>query len=226
MPENFRSNGKSIGMELFLPVGPPTHPVVLVLHGSFGLLDQYRADITSFAEELVKQGIAAVIPYYLEATGSNPGFGVIKEIPVHHDEWRRACADCLTTIAADVRFDARKIGLLGFSLGGNLALSLALDPPNGCVPRAVVDFFGPTYSLAGNWSQLPPVLICHGTGDELVRLSESKQIVEQLEAAGLVRDRDFFFETYPGEGHGFKGAALNISRQRTIEFFSGLLQDE
>jgi len=223
--ESYSSAGKQITLELFLPSASGAHPVVLILHGTFGLLPQYRGDIVSFAEALAEKGMAAAMPHYLEVSGSTPGATVMKEIGTHHDEWRQACADCLAAIAADARFDAARIGLLGFSLGGNLAFSLALSPPAGAAPRAVADFFGPMLGLAGDWSRLPPVLICHGTADPVVDPGESAQLVAHLEAAGRVRGTDFFYEGYPGESHGFRGAALQASRDRTVKFFSGLLQE-
>lgn len=46
---------------------------MLILHGTYGLLPQYRADIVSFAEALVEQQIAAVIPHYFERTNTEAG---------------------------------------------------------------------------------------------------------------------------------------------------------
>jgi dienelactone hydrolase len=195
------------------------HPAVLILHGSFGLMPQYKADIVSFADALLVEGISSTLPYYLQSTKTEPGLGVIKLIAEHNATWRQACSDALTVMAADGRFDMTRLGILGFSLGGHLALSLAMDPPAGMAVKCVVDFFGPTRSLEPHWSKMPAVHLFHGSADPLVSPSESEYLVEQLEKAGKKKGRDYFYEPSIGESHGFKGTELTKSRDATVEFF-------
>jgi len=198
-------------------------PLVLLLHGSFGMLPQYRGDILSFAEALAEKGIAAAIPHYLDSTGTAAGVAVFGEIDSKLPKWRAACADALIALAADPRFDPTRIGLLGFSLGGFLALSLAMDPPAPAAIRAVADFFGPTDRLDPHWSHLPPALIFHGEKDPLVPVSSSDRVAAGLASAGRKLDSDYFYKVYPGQKHGFVGSALTDSRDRTVEFFATLL---
>ena len=222
--ESFSSGGQTVPLEVFLPAASGKRPAVLIFHGSSGPLPPYRADIVSFAEALVAAGIAAAMPHYLKSTKTDPGKDdVVKLIPEKRPAWRQACSDALTLMANDARFDATRLGILGFSLGGNLALSLAMEPPAGIKLKCVVDFFGPTQLLENHWSKLPPVLICHGIKDPLVKLSVSLDLVAQLEKAGKKKDRDYFFEKYKDEGHGFKDPALTKSRVRTVEFITKML---
>ena len=219
MIESFLSGGRAVPLEVFLPArasGPCA--AVLILHGSFGLLPPYREDIVSFAQALAERGIAAAMPHYLDATGTEPGIGVFELIARKRPAWRQACSDALGVMAKDARFDASRLGILGFSLGANLALSVAMDPPTGTQPRCVVDFFGPTQGLEAHWAKLPPVLILHGTKDQLVAPSESAYLVAQLEAVGKKKGQGYVFESYEGQGHGFEGAALVKSRAETVEF--------
>ena len=221
--ESFSSGGQTVPMEVFLPAASGKHPAVLILHGSFGLLPQYGADIVSFAEALVAAGIAATMPHYLESTKTDPGLGVLELIPKKRPAWRQACSDALTLMANDGRFDGMRLGILGFSLGGNLALSLAMEPPVGAKLKCVVDFFGPMQLLENHWSKLPPVLIFHGTEDHVVYPSESAYLVEQLESAKKKKGSDYIFESYKGEGHGFKDPALTKSRDETVKFITKML---
>jgi dienelactone hydrolase len=128
-------------------------------------------------------------------------------------------------MARDKRFDSSHLGIIGFSLGGHLALSLAMAPPAGTAVRCVVDFFGPAQKppLEDKYSNLPPLLILHGTKDQLVPPEESQYLIKQLEAAGKKKDRDFFFNSYEGEGHGFKGPKLTESRDATVQFIGKML---
>ena len=222
--ESFSSGGQTVPMEVFVPAASGKRPAVLILHGSSGPLPPYRADIVSFAEALVAAGIAATMPHYLESTQTDPGKDdVVKLIPEKRPAWRQACSDALTLMANDARFDATRLGILGFSLGGNLALSLAMDPPAGTNLKCVVDFFGPTQLLENHWSKLPPVLIFHGTEDDSVDLSASVHLVAQLEKAGKKKGQDYIFEKYKDEGHGFKDPKLTKSRVRTVEFITKML---
>ena len=159
------------------------------------------------------------MPYYLQSTNTEPGLAVLKLIPENSPTWRQACGDALTAMAADGRFDNTRLGILGFSLGGHLALSLAMDPPAGISLKCVVDFFGPAHSLEPHWTKMPPVLVFHGSADTLVPPSESEYLVAQLKGVGKKKDHDYFYEPSKGEGHGFKGAELTKSRDATVEFF-------
>jgi dienelactone hydrolase len=227
--ETFPSGGASLPLDVFMPTDGGKAPFVLVLHGSFGMDPPYGADIVSFAEALVENGIGAAIPYYLEATGDAPGYGVVHlleadKITAQHLKWRQACRDALTAMAGDARVDAARMGVLGFSLGGDLALSLGMDPPAALPVRGVVDFFGPTHLLDPNWSRLPPTQIFHGSKDHLVNIRHSQLLKAGLEAAGRTMGIDFFYEVKAGEDHGFKDPALTQSRDRTVEFFNAILQ--
>jgi len=228
--ESFASGGRLLSLDVFMPAAPGKVPVVLVLHGSFGMLPKYRADIVSFADALVVGGIGAAIPHYLDATGDGPALPMDREslarvINAKHLLWRGACGDALTALAGDARFDATRIGVLGFSLGGYLALSLAMDPPAAAPVRAVVDFFGPTDLLDTRWSSLPPVHVFHGTDDLVVNIAQSKRLVSGLTAAGRKEGTDFFYTEYEKQGHGFTDPRLTESRGLTVEFFKSLLQD-
>jgi hypothetical protein len=77
---------------------------------------------------------------------------------------------------------------------------------------------------------VPPVLIHHGTADPL-SIENSRHLARKLkEEAHRTVDRltfgkpatgpatDYQFIEYPGEVHGFKGAALAGSRDATVEF--------
>jgi len=70
---------------------------------------------------------------------------------------------------------------------------------------------------------MPPVLIHHGTTDEIVRIQHSVHLVTELKAAGRTEGVGYEFITYPKQGHGFTGDALTASRTRTVGFLEGIL---
>lgn len=223
--ERFSNGGKAIAVDVFLPPAAGRHPACLMLYGTFGLLPEYRDDILSFAEALTESGIATLLPHYFDRTGTSPGPDALLEIGQQLAAWRETCADALLFARDHDRVDAGRLGLIGFSLGGHLALSLGMTPPAGVTLKCVVDFFGPVVSppLAGNRAAMPPVLIHHGDRDALVAAADSLQLVAELKAAGKTEGVGYTFIRYPAQGHGFVGADLVSARAKTVEFVSAVL---
>jgi dienelactone hydrolase len=220
MVETFISEGRSIAVETFLPPSPGRHPATLILHGAFGLLPEFRSDIVSFAVALVSLGHVAVLPHYLDRTGTAAGPDALATNAAHLLAWKAACRDALLFMRSQPRVDAGRLGLLGFSLGGHLGLDLAMSPHVGPRVKCVVNFFAPTRAplLRGDRALLPPVLIQHGTSDSVVPIEDSVSLVADLRAAGKVEGLGYRFLRYPGEGHGFIGEALDASRRATTSF--------
>jgi dienelactone hydrolase len=229
--ESFSTVSGAMPIDVYSPASSGKRPAVLIFHGTLELKPPYGADIVSFAEALNKKGVAAAIPFYFKSTKTTAGDEALNSIFTNLPAWKRVCGGALAFMAADARFDATRLGLLGFSLGGHIALNLAMQRPAGTNIKAVVDFFAPTLEppLHGNWSALPPVLIHHGTADPL-SIDNSKHVVRKLAEVGRavtpltfgkppqgVANEDQFIE-YPGEKHGFTAAALSASRDATIQF--------
>ena len=232
--EKLPTDGTPISVDVYKPPVGASSPGVLILHGTDGLLPSFGPDIVSFAEALTKIGIAAVIPHYFEYTGTKAGDEAMNSMLLKLPAWERVCGIVLSFMAADGRFDRMRLGLIGFSLGGHLALKLSMQERSGMSLKGVVDFFGPTLPplvppMTGDWSKLPPILIHHGKKDKL-SIENSEHVVEELKKVGrkvkpleygkratgpMADDR---FITYPGEEHGFKGKALAASRKSTTEF--------
>jgi dienelactone hydrolase len=218
--ERFTSGGRTIAADVFLPAAGGRRPATLILHGTFGLLPAYRDDILSFAAALADKGIVAVLPHYFDRTGTSAGDAAAGAIAEHLSEWKDTCADALIFMRGHARVDASRLSVIGFSLGGHLALSLAMAPHPGAVLKCVVDFFGPTRlpPLGGDRSLLPPLLIHHGDADSIVPIADSIALVTDLRAAGKVEGIGYRFVTYPGAGHKFEGKDLDASRRDTVAF--------
>jgi len=235
--ESFSTAAGPICVHVYSPTPAGKYPAVLILHGTFGLKDPFGPDIVSFAEALSRNGLTAMIPRYFDSTHTDAGDDAMNSITENLSAWKTACGAALSFMAADRRVDAKHVGLLGFSLGGHIALGLAMGRPAGMNLKGLVDFFGPTVQvpLTGDWSALPPVLIHHGTVDRLP-IADSEHVVDELAAKGRTVVPETFgtppagpktgdqFVKYPGEGHGFKGAALAGSRDRTVDFLTKALK--
>ncbi len=141
------------------------------------------------------------------------------------EDWNLAIEDGITFIATQMNVDSTRIGLLGFSLGGNRALSVAMKPTPVTRIHKVVEFFAPTtlVPLSGDVALLPKLQIHHGdNSDQFITPSETDKLVADLKRISKVEGIDFEVFRYPGAGHGFKNDDLIRSRDETIRFFKEL----
>ena len=224
-PESFSTGAVTAPIEVFVPDAKPARRAVLVLHGSAGLGREYHDDIASFAKALAAKQIAAAIPHYFVPNPPRPGEDPIRSIATHYAAWKATCADALTFMGGDARFDPARLAVIGFSLGGHFALSLGLAPRPGITLKCIVDFFGPTLAppLQGRFDQMPPVQIHHGSDDITVYPRESEALIAALKKAGKREGKDFVFEPYEGQTHRFDSGALTKARDATVEFIDSRL---
>lgn len=222
----YKSGGKDIQFESFEPSTTAQHPAVVILPGTFGMESPWGDDIRTFAKGLASAGIIAFIPSYFDRTGTRPGWEttelISKLVKDHGDEWNMAIEDGITYVSGLPNVDSDRIGLLGFSLGGNRALTLAMEPKRTVKIKRVVEFFGPTVSipLSGDVAALPPLQIHHGDDtDKIVPPTETDALITRLKGAGKRENIDFVVYRYKKAGHGFQGKDLEDSRKRTLEFF-------
>jgi carboxymethylenebutenolidase len=211
--DSYPSGGRAIPVERFAPAAAGPSPAVILLHGADGLTyrgESYRA----LARDLAGRGFLALLPHYFEATGTR--YASFGSQPLHFLTWTQAGADAVGYAAGG----RRRVGLLGFSLGAYLSLAVAAgDARVAAVVECFGGFPGP---LAAGLRRLPPVLILHGEADRLVPVSEAHRL------AGLLEDRGFPYEmkTYPGQGHGFEGAASADATARALAFLTKHLVGE
>ena len=124
----------------------------------------------------------------------------------HFPAWLEAARRALDFIAARPRADARRIGVIGISLGAYLAVAAAIDDDR---VRALVELSG---GVPPGWEQrvssrMAPTLIIHGERDDVVPVSEA----HKLEALLRLRSVRFATEIFPGETHWFSaGAQLKL----------------
>ena len=129
--ETFPSGTESISVEVSTPTTPGKHPAVLLVYGTDGLNDDqgFGRLIRNFETSLVDEGFIALIPDYLESTGTALGLDIVwPALNSSQDTWVETLADAAGF--ADGRSDvaAGRLGIVGFSLGGNPALRLAKLP--------------------------------------------------------------------------------------------------
>jgi carboxymethylenebutenolidase len=211
IPDQFKSGEATINVLRFEPPGKGKRPAVIMLHGADGW-----GPMTGFrfaADGLNANGFTAILVRYYDRTKTEKiddkkradfarwlkGEATEDKRAVYRrsfEEWIEVVRDAVAYARKLPNVDASRIGIVGFSLGGYLALSAApkIDPP----VQAVVEMFGGLpQEYCKKLGKVPPTLIVHGEEDDVVPVSEA------YKAAGVVlaQKQQVAIEIQKGVGH-------------------------
>lgn len=213
-----------ITVEMHEPKGTPKG-LVLLAYGSDGLTDDlsgpWKSMIRGYAASLADQGFTAAIPDYLATTRTPPGPAVFDAIAQNRSAWVTALGDAVDQLMTRSGVGPRHVGLLGFSLGGHVALHLRAKA------ALLVEFFAPTFDGIGPPGALTHAQIHHGEADRTpgTGFENAAAVQSLLKQEGTATE----LFGYPGAGHGFIGAdrfnqdARDLSKARTLAFFQARL---
>jgi dienelactone hydrolase len=216
----FHSNHHPITIERFDPKSGSSHLALMLVHGGAGPEGDWRK--SGILEALTAAGYSVFFPHYFDGPGkwspSDKPERFLQYIPILNDATRY--------IAVQPEIRNKGIGVVGFSLGGYLALALAEEershPPPLRSPeiKAVVEIFGGMPGFAEErMTTMPPVLILHGADDDVVEVSHAFDLEKLLQKKAV----PYEIKVYPHQGHGFTGDALEDSKKRTVSFLSAHL---
>jgi len=202
-----------------------TGPGVIVIQEWWGLNDHIRDVTDRFADA----GFVALAPdLYHGETARSPD-----------DARKLSMALNIQQASAEVGAGARhlldmpqvtpkKVGVVGFCMGGQLALCAAADHPD--VIAACVDFYGAHSKARLDPAALQvPVLAHFGRKDPIVKRGDAGALVHALSAAGKFVDayyyddagHAFFNDTRPG---AYDPAAAALAWDRTLAFLRDALR--
>jgi carboxymethylenebutenolidase len=204
VPQELTVDDGAVAVARYAAEGAAARPAVLVLHGAGGI-DVDPLGYARQASALAEGGIDAYLVRYFGRGGRSCSCWEV---------WAENVASVTTAILRRPEASGR-IGLLGFSLGGAMAMTGARDPRIA----ALVVFYGfiPNSQRAGI-DRLPPLLVLHGDADDNVPLSSGQDIVgfaRQLGGRGEL-------VVYRGAGHGYSswgGTAATDAINRMVAFF-------
>ncbi len=209
----------------YLAVSERPRGGVLVLHAWWGLNDFFKG----FCDRLASQGFLALAPdLHGRAVATN--VSEAKELLSRVDEESRkqivlGAVDYLHSLPS---VSGRKIGAIGFSMGGAWALWLSTAKPKGV--GAVVAFYGTDGGYAGDFSKAEASFLGHySPEDEWEPIGEVRALEEKIRGAG----KEVNFHFYPGTKHWFfeedrpgdyNPDAARLAWNRTLEFLNNKLR--
>jgi acetyl esterase len=213
---SYESGGKTIKATRFEPPTPGKYPAIVLLHGLDGF-EKNEATYSGVARRLADQGyVVLVVSYFDGLAAKEEDFAFFKANVKDQfngdggkDRKRiaRCFGDCMTVVSDGVKHvrklpgvDGERIGLVGFSLGGYLAMAVAAQ--GDLKITAVVELFGGLPpEIREQVKNLPPTLIFDGDKDTVVPVESATQLHELLDKSKIVNE----IKVYEGVGHVFEG---------------------
>jgi carboxymethylenebutenolidase len=181
----------------------------------------WRPELVDLASGLADYGfVALTVDYYAEADLTPTGS--VEKLEVWPD-YQAAVRNAVEYLQSLPSVSGEPVGLVGFSRGAFLAVSVASSMPR---VGAVVAFYGGggggSASLEEDVRGLPPVLILHGDADTVVPVSFAYALRDAVVASG----GEVELCVYAGAGHSFNAPfvptysaeAADDAHRRTIEF--------
>jgi carboxymethylenebutenolidase len=197
---------------------------VLVIQEWWGLDDHIRDVTDRFADA----GFVALAPdlYRGEVTQS-PNDARKLSMALNIEQASAEIAAGARHLLSMPQVTPKKVGVVGFCMGGQLALCAAAGHPE--VIAACVDFYGAHPKARFDPASLQVPLLAHfGRNDSMVRRGDAASLVSALSAAGKFVDAYY----YDGAGHAFFNdtrrsydrAAASLAWDRTLAFLRDALR--
>jgi carboxymethylenebutenolidase len=214
---SFTSGDKKIKVEEFVPGKEGKYPAVVLLCGIDGLHSGNQLLFRTASKQLADKGFVVLLVHYQDRTGTGledtPALikqfrGFLRDPKGTGEQqramrklfaaWEGTVRDAVSYARAHARVEKERVALVGYSLGGFLAASVAASADQRIA--AVVTLFGGIPSArASALKRFPPSLILAGDRDEVVPVKESHDLRDLL----LARKLTCSAKIYEGVGHGF-----------------------
>ena len=217
----FPSNGSTAGGYLAVPEGG-SGPGVVVIQEWWGLVDH----ITDVCDRFAGAGVVALAPDLYHGQKVAPGEPDEAGKAMMAMKMDRAARDMSGAVDEVRRRGGRdKVGVIGFCMGGGLALVLATQRPDAVA--AVVPAYGiiPWPDAQPDYGAMSAAVLGHyAEKDDYFTPEAAQALAEQLRGLG----KSVEIHVYPGADHAFfndtrpevyDADAANLLWDRTVAFF-------
>lgn len=195
-----RVDDESIYAHLFKPAARGRAPAMVILHGFGGVSDAREG---FWARELAALGVASLVVESFTARGA--GTSIDDQSRVSTAQGLRDAYAALGYLAQQEFIDPRRIGVMGMSWGGTVALRAADRRRQGDGPgfAASIPLYPGCVAQYRNPRPGAPLLVLIGERDDYSGIQTCTEYLKRIRAAGGAAQ----LKVYPGAHHGFDGDA-------------------
>jgi dienelactone hydrolase len=212
---NFASGQHKITVWRYEPKAKGKHPALVMLYG-LDCLGGSPGHYEFLANRFVAKGYVVHFVHYfdctlvekqdvpamqnrIKASLSPKAAGDDAHVRQCFLNWVAAAKDGVEFCRAQENVDPERVSLMGFSLGGFIAMSLLATEPELNVAAAIQCFGGLPRELYKGFKSAPPVMIFHGDRDDIVPVKEAHDLKK------LLKDKMCHVEDkiFAGAGHMF-----------------------
>lgn len=216
---------RAVKVEYFRATGTAKRPTILMLHGGqgWGGAEGRIENFRRYGSDLANRGFDAYMVYYYseqdikDREANAPGVSV-RRFPA----WAKLVSDLTADVKRMPESNGR-VGLVGFSNGGNLSAHATPLDPN--IDAAVVHYAGVSRVPGYEAKRFPPFLIMHGEADKREPIERGRKLYDVAKALGGTVE----FVSYPDTDHGFAQNfgtyAADDAFKRTVAFMEKYLKD-
>ena len=222
----FRSGAESISSFLVLPGGRGRHGGVIALHEWWGLNDWMKMQATGLA---ANGYVVIAVDLYRGRVTENPTEARKLKRALPEDRAIRDMKAAFHYLATRPDVDSKRIGSIGWSMGGRLAIQLAIHEPH--LAACVVNYGILPADVADVKRINAQVLVNCGALDRGIPPSGVRAFEKLMKAAGQSAD----IKIYTGAGHafenpsnksGYRPEAAADAWRRTLSFFAQTIKAE
>jgi carboxymethylenebutenolidase len=194
-PVTYKSGTETVNALLYTPQGKGPFPALVVIHEWWGLNDWVKEE----ASKLADQGyVALAIDLYRGKVATTPeeAHEIMRGVP--DDRSSRDLLAATSYLSSQSNVDPKRIGSIGWCMGGGYAFNLAVDDPK---LKAVVINYGHLASDDATLKKInAAVLGIFGGQDRGIPAADVKKFEAQMKALGKTAEIHIF----PDAGHQFE----------------------
>ena len=194
-PVSYKSGDETVNAILYTPQGKGPFPALVVIHEWWGLNDWVKDE----ASKLADQGyVALAIDLYRGKVATTPdeAHQIMRGVP--EDRANRDLLAATAFLATQKDVDAKRIGSIGWCMGGGYSLNLAIADPK--LKVAVINY-GHLASDDATLKKINAAILgIFGGQDKGIPPADVKKFEAQLKALGKTADIHIF----PDAGHAFE----------------------
>lgn len=193
----YMSDGQPVHGLLYEPAGDGAHPAIVVVHEWWGL----DAWVKDQAQNLADEGyVALAVDLYDGKSTTKPAVARQLMMGLNRQQAVANVVGAAKYLAAQKNVDAKRIGAVGWCMGGGYAALLAVHDPN---LKAVAINYGELPESRAELAKIhASVLGIFGGADPVVTPKEVSAFEQTMHSL----HKQIEVKTYPGAGHAFENS--------------------